>query len=160
MKPLVLVFALAAELAMTTIGVYAEDDYYYAYRNAAGYIIYEHYPTYDVYTTRDINNYPISERVHYFKDDVVPAAKPVTAATNPAHAARHIESPAATLPARTVVQAPAVVVTGSTEAEMKGASDAGAARVKAENEAEAKAKAAEDKANAKSSKRHEFKNGE
>jgi hypothetical protein len=53
-----------------------------------------------------------------------------------------------------------VVVIESTEAEVKAASIAGAARVKAENEAEAKAKAAKDKANVKSSKRNEFKNGE
>jgi hypothetical protein len=47
-----------------------------------------------------------------------------------------------------------------TKAEMQAESAAGAARVKAENEAEAKAKAAKDKANVKSSKRKEFKNGE
>jgi hypothetical protein len=153
MKPF---FVFAAGLAMTA---FAEDDLYYATRNAAGYIIYEHYPTYERFITRNSNNYQIAERVHYFKDDVVPVAKPIDAATNPAHAPRHIENPSAMTPAREVVQPPVVLVE-STEAEMKAASIAGAARVKAQNEAEAKAKAAKNKANAKSSKRNELKNGE
>jgi hypothetical protein len=151
---------VAAGLATTIIGAHAEDDYYYAYRNAAGYIIYEHDPTYDVYTTRDVNNNRLSERVHYFKDDVVPVAKPIAAASNPAHAPRHVEkNPTAAMPARTVVQLPVILVESS-EAEMKAASILGAARVKAEKEAEAKSNAAEQKAGADTDKRRVFKNGE
>jgi hypothetical protein len=76
MKPPALLLASATLFAMTVIGAQA-DDTYYNQRNSAGYIIFEHYPTYEVRITRDSQNNYTREDVHYF------AQAPLTLAARP-----------------------------------------------------------------------------
>jgi hypothetical protein len=74
--------AIALSLAATVIGARA-DDTYYNQRNAAGYITYEHYPTYEVRITRDSQNLITREDLHSFADDLPAAQAPLTLAPRP-----------------------------------------------------------------------------
>jgi hypothetical protein len=155
MKTSVLIFAAAVALAMTSIGAHADDETYYATRNGAGYIIYEHYDTYEIFTIRNANNDIISERTHYFKDDVVPVSKPVIAATNPAHAVRTAPTPMVQAPVAAPTQAPVIVYDGKLLIPAATATPTVRQALPKEDDA-----AAEYRKNIKSGKWKEFKNGE
>jgi hypothetical protein len=106
---------LVAALSFTGFSaVQAADDETYYSRNSAGYIIYEHTPTYETFITRNANNDRTYERTHYFADDAAPKPTPVVpAATNSSHVARSTAPVQTPIIIAVVTQAPVTVVSGT-----------------------------------------------
>lgn len=168
MKPLVLLLASAVGFAMMATATQAQTTIVDRDRFGNMSMLRTTYPDGSTYTT--YWDYDRNDNLESVRRTSTPATDtPVAPVPTPRqvfvpyvnkdvnHDGQGMKKALARGPAE--IQQP-IIVTSQSAAEMHAASLAGAARVKAQKEEEAKAMAATDKANAKGSKKTDFKNGE